>query len=127
MELICVDPEQISKFWPYVKSFIFSGPQRTGLSDPEYTEWEILRGDQLLWIIWDGKEIKAAASTRLSNGVCLMTACGGKDMKEWVKFFPQIDQYAKDEGCRLRISGRRGWERVLRPFGYRVKYVILER
>jgi hypothetical protein len=127
VELVCVDPEQVFKFWQYVKPFIFSAGERTGLSNPEETEFEILRGDQLLWIVWNGKSIEAAGSTRLSNGICTITALGGKNMKRWVHLFPRIEQYAENEGCRLRISGRRGWERVLKPLGYRAKYVILER
>jgi hypothetical protein len=125
--LICVDPDQIHKVWSHVKPLIFSAGQRTGLSNPEDTEFELLRGEQLLWIVWNGESIEAAASTRLANGVCSFTACGGKNMKRWVEFFPQIEKYAVAEGCRLRISGRKGWERVLKRFGYRAKYVILER
>jgi len=125
--LICVDPEQIHKIWHHTKPLVFSAGLRTGLSNPEDTEFEILRGEQLLWIVWDGSEIVAAASTRLSNGICTFTSCGGKNMRQWVKFFPQIEEFAEREGCRLRISGRKGWERILKRFGYRAKYVILER
>lgn len=127
VELVCIDPERIHEIWPHAKDMILSAGRRTGLSDPEYTEFELLRGEQLLWLAWDGKAIKAAASTQLLNNVCNITACGGKDMRSWVSLFPRLEAYAKSEGCKLRISGRMGWARVLKPFGFKVKFAILEK
>jgi|KBSSwiStaDraftv2_1062776.scaffolds.fasta_scaffold68511_5 hypothetical protein len=126
-ELLCVDPAVIHKIWPHVREMIFSASGRTGLSNPEDTEFELLRGEQLLWLAWDGEKIKAALSTRLANGVCSITACGGKDMKSWVGLFPQLESFARNEGCSLRISGRIGWARVLKKYGFKMKYAILER
>lgn len=124
-ELVCVDPKRVHEFWPYAREFILSAIKRTDLSDPQDIEYDILNGDQLLWLAINAK-IKAAASTHLANNVCTITACGGEDMNEWLPLFAQIEQYAKNEGCKsVRIYGRKGWQRVLE--NYHVKHVILER
>lgn len=125
-EIHCVDPEIVFKFWPYAKRFVFSASERTGLTDPEETEYGVLIGDQLLWIIWDGTKIKAAATTHLCEGVCTVTTCGGEDMKQWLPLFSRIVRYAEDEGCIIRIPGRKGWKRALQRSGLPVDTMIFE-
>ena len=126
VELYCIDPEIVFKFWRFARPFIFAASARTGLTDPEETEYGVLVGDHLLWIVWDG-EIKAAATTHLSDNVCTFTACGGKDMSQWIRFFPRFEKYASDEGCVLRIAGRKGWQRALRRAGFSAETTIFER
>lgn len=99
------------------------------LSSFEDVEGEILIGCGLVWIAWDEK-IKAAASTTLqrigSDLICVLTACGGEDMREWLPLLGKIEDYAKAEGCKsLRIFGREGWLRVLD--GYRKMAVVIEK
>jgi hypothetical protein len=90
----------------------------------EQIERSVLAGDQLLWIIWDGKQISAAATTHLSDGVCTITTCSGKDMKDWLPAFSRIQQYAKDESCSVRIQGREGWKRALKRSGISVESIL---
>lgn len=114
---------------------ILSAIKRTNLSDPADIEYDILNGDQLLWlaiaqITADVKIIEAAAATSLveisGETVCIITACGGENMANWLPLFAHIETYAKNEGCdRVRIYGRRGWSRVLD--GYHVEHVVMER
>lgn len=90
------------------------------MSSFEDIEGEILCGCGLVWIAWDEK-IKAAASTTLQriggDLICVLTACGGEDMREWVSLLGKIEDYAKAEGCKsLRIYGRPGWGRVLEKY-----------
>jgi hypothetical protein len=84
---------------------------------------------QLVWLAVDDKEIMAVATTHLvrpREKVCVLTACAGREREQWLPLFARIEQYAKDEGCtKMRIYGRKGWERVLD--GYRVEHVILEK
>ena len=75
-------------------------------------------------MIWDGIKIKAVATTHLSEGVCTITACSGSEMNEWLPFFSQIQKYATDEGCTVRIQGREGWKRALRLAGICVESIV---
>lgn len=128
-ELICVDPAQVGHFWPHVEPLLRPAIENMRLSSFEDVEGEILCGCGLVWIAWDEK-IKAAASTTLQkiNGelICVLTACGGEDMREWLPLLAKIEDYAKAEGCKsLRIFGRCGWLRVLD--GYRKTAVVIEK
>lgn len=128
-DLVCVDPARISEFWPHAKDKIKAAIEATNLSAFEDIERDVLSGDQLLWLVWDGKSILAAATTQIIkpySKICVLTACAGYDRERWLPLFGRIEQYAKDEGCSsMRIFGRKGWERVLT--GYKANYVILEK
>jgi hypothetical protein len=129
VNLICVDPSMIDEMWPHVRDKIRAAVERTELSSFADIESDVLTGMQLCWIAWNGSEIMAAATTQLVkpfHKVCVLTACSGYDRAQWVPLFEQIEKYAKAEGCvKMRIFGRRGWERVLD--GYRVEHVVLEK
>ncbi|MBP1091951.1 hypothetical protein [Bradyrhizobium diazoefficiens] len=125
-ELICVDPDRIFDFWRFARPLILAAIERTGLSEFASIENQVLSGEQLLWLAWDGSAILAAATTHLTRDVCTITACSGHDRKRWLPLIEQIENYAKAEGAlRTRIIGRRGWERVLSA--YRAQFVILEK
>lgn len=129
-EAICVDPKVVREFWPHVRSFIKSACDRTGLTPFYSIEDDVLSGDELLWLAWNGEKVEAAATTRLvatgAKPVCELTACGGDDMRRWLPLLEKIEKFAKDEGCScVRIYGRKGWLRVLQS--YQLKHVILER
>jgi hypothetical protein len=85
IELVCVDPKRVHEIWPHVADLIRSAVKRTGISHTRDIETEILHGRGLLWIAWDGSAVKAAATTALiatdREKVCVLTACGGADMR----------------------------------------------
>lgn len=125
-DLVCVNPKRIDEIWPHAKHLIRSAIDKTGLSQFDDIERDILDGKQLLWLAWNGESIEAAATTQLIRPVCVLTACAGHDRERWLPLFAKIETYAKDEDCStMRIIGRKGWERVLD--GYRVEHVILEK
>jgi len=129
-ELVCVDPKRVHDIWPYVSSLLKAACQRTKLNAFADIESDILAGRSLLWIAWNGQTVEAAAATILINSeigkVCIITVCGGSDMKRWLPLIDRIEDYAKREGCaRVRIYGRKGWRRVLE--GYQEKHVIMDK
>ncbi|MEH2513935.1 hypothetical protein V1291_005289 [Nitrobacteraceae bacterium AZCC 1564] len=130
VELICVAPDRVHEFWPHVSDLIHRAIRRTNLSHSQDIDFDVLNGDGLLWIAWNGSAVEAAATTSLietdAEKVCVLTACGGAKMRRWLGLLGQIEDYAKAEGCsRVRIFGRKGWVRVLER--YRIRNVILEK
>jgi len=128
-EAICVDPEQVNELWPYVKDQLREAAKR-GLSSFDDIEAAVMCGESLLWIVVDEASIKAAAVTELieKNGIreCCIALCGGREMDRWIDAYTDIEKFARDERCvRIRIIGRRGWERAL--VGYRQTCVVLEK
>jgi hypothetical protein len=129
-ELVCVDPKRVSEVWPHVSSLLKGACRRTRLNAFEDIEADILAGRSLLWVAWNGRAIESAAATILINSeagkVCIITVCGGSDMKRWLSLIGQIESYARREGCaRVRIYGRKGWLRVLE--GYEQEHIIMDK
>ncbi len=130
VELVCVDPKRVHDVWPHAMELIQRAIKRTNLSHSLDVEYDVLHGDGLLWLAWNGSAIEAAATTSLietdRDKVCILTACGGEEMRRWLPLMRAIEAYAKAEGCAcVRIYGRKGWQRVLD--GYQAKHVILEK
>jgi hypothetical protein len=130
VELVCVDPKRVHEVWPHVSRLIGCAVRRTDLSHSLDIEYDILHGDGLLWLAWNGATIEAAATTSLvetdNNKVCILTACGGEGMRRWLPLLKTIESYARKEGCTcVRIYGRQGWQRVLDD--YHTKHIILEK
>jgi hypothetical protein len=129
-ELVCVDPQRVGEFWSHVSPLLKAACCRTKLNAFADVEADILAGRSLLWLAWNGRTVESAAATILDNTeigkVCIITVCGGSDMRRWLPLINQIENYAKAEGCgRVRIYGRKGWLRVLD--GYEEKHVIMDK
>lgn len=130
VELVCVDPARVSEVWPLVSPLLKAACYRTKLNAFADIEADILSGRSLLWLAWNGHTVESAVATVLINSeigkVCVITVCGGSDMKRWLPLIEQIESYAKAEGCkRVRIYGRKGWLHVLD--GYEEKHVIMDK
>lgn len=128
--LLCVPPSRVSEAWPYVSRWIRAAMERADLGSFRAIEAQVLSGGYLLWLVADGRELKAAVVTELLQTewrkVCNIIACGGSHMNEWLHLIEKIENYARAEGCSaVDIVGRDGWEKMLPT--YRRKYVILEK
>ncbi len=129
VDLLCVDPKNISDIWPQARSLIKAAIEQTDLSEFADIEKQVLSGDQLLWLAISD-HIEAAATTHLiktsGKPILIVTACSGHQRDRWLPLFGRIENYARQEGAKcIRIYGRKGWQRVLT--GYHVEHVILEK
>lgn len=126
MMAVCVDPARIGEVWPHFRDKIRQAVEKVGLTDFAIVERDVLAGRDLLWLAYEEPTIHAAATTSLVNGVCEIVACGGENLKAFLPLLNDLEQFARDEGCKaVRIIGRKGWQRILK--NYKQKAVILER
>jgi hypothetical protein len=124
MQCLCVDPARIDEIWPHVEAFLAAALWRSPDGDtPADALHELHDRRLLLWIVWapDDREILAAATTRLieigKGRVCVITACGGRELERWKWSIGEIEKYARAEGCiELRLMGRKGWVRMFPEF-----------
>jgi len=124
-----IPPEYVSQFWPHVKNLIYSAFQRGGLGSFSAVEGDTLAGRALLWLAWDGK-LHGVAITQIQQTEfeksCVILACGGTGISEWLPLLETLERYAKSEGCKvIRLFGRKGWMKKL-PM-YKQKHIVLER
>lgn len=112
---LCVDPAEASKLLPLAEPLLQSALAHTGVGDYRELREGILAGNHLLWLAIDpDSAILAAASTQLQSAaigrVCVITACGGRAIRQWLHLVSRIETYAADEGCKVvRYFGRPGW------------------
>jgi hypothetical protein len=130
MQLICVDPAVVARIWPAVSELIRTAMHRGGLGAYQPVADSVLAGRALLWLVTDGEIIRAAVVTELHvtewRKVCVIVACGGKDMRHWLHLISGIENFARAEGCSaVRIVGRKGWARALAH--YRTTRIVLEK
>jgi hypothetical protein len=140
--LICIDPAQVREFWPHVAPLIEAAMRKGRLTNYVDVERDVLAGGALVWIAWNGENIKAAAVTEIAsaNGerFCTIVACGAQtslrslrkldcdDRRQWLPLIAGLESYARAEGCAaMRIYGRRGWLKLLPD--YRTSRVLLEK
>jgi len=121
VELSCCDPQQAAAALPLAEPLLRSALAHTGIGDYRDIENGILAGEQLLWLALSGRDTLAAASTQLQSSavgkICVITACGGRAIREWLHLIEKIESYATAEGCeRVRYFGRRGWLRELEGY-----------
>lgn len=122
IQLMCVAPDRIKGIWPYVVGYFMAAYDR-GIGDDnlESLKRDIDAGRQLVWIVWDGHGIIAAAATKIVDApakrLCIITACGGGQLKRWAGFKTTFEDYAVREKCdAIRLMGRRGWQDVFSDY-----------
>jgi GNAT superfamily N-acetyltransferase len=76
---------------------------------------------------WPGRRCAVVTEFYLYPRVkaCNLWLLGG-DLRELLQLRPAIEAWAKAQGCARILGGgpRRGWERVLKPLGYRPEWII---
>jgi hypothetical protein len=131
LRLLCCPPDMVGDVWPIVRSMVAQAPVKTDMGSVSELDTDVLSGRALLWIVHsDERGIEAATVTRLDltehSKVCTILACGGAERSRWLQLLPEIENYAKAEGCDgVRLYGRRGWKRALPE--YREIGVVMER
>jgi len=130
-EIRCVDPAQVQFVWPLVRDRIAKvladHPCDTTI---DATEADLLKGLQLLWVARDGFEVVGAATTAIiktpSRKLCAVMVGFGAGHNLVPRFFAMIERYARAERCsNLRLSGRKGWQRMLKDF--RQPWIVLDK
>lgn len=97
-----------SPAWPHIEKLLAPAAERGRVP--------VLEPGEIVWIVWNGREIIAAATTRMVvDGTAEIILCGGRGARDWAQPLADlIAAWARDEGAALiRITGRRGWSRLI--------------
>lgn len=130
LEMSAVPPAAIEYVWTDVEPMLQKAVSASG---GRYNTVSVLdalfKGEIGLWVILDGREIIAAATTRIcqypKGRALAIDWMGGTRMKEWLPLVQEtFVRYARENGCNeLQGYGRRAWGRVLRTHGWKPDYV----
>lgn len=129
VELVQIPIELVDHCWPSAWPFLSAVRARTGGSGPEEFYARLRAGKCDLWCIYDRGEMIAAGITSVRADRLFIEAIGGRHMHRWLHTIEQLADYAKRLGKKtdIEIDGRPGWARVLAPFGFSVRRVVLGR
>ena len=127
----CVAPQLNAAFWPLVEHYFAEAVKHGDVPLSELKD-SLEKELSLLWVVVEGKKIKAAVLTELEPGrngtAYLIKACGGETMKDWLGLISILEDHALSEGCtKMKAIGRLGWERALNEYGYVKKRIVLEK
>jgi hypothetical protein len=93
---------------------------------------QIIRREVRLLLVMDGDKAQALVGVYIhqmggkSYGDMIWLA--GFNREQWQELLPQFEQMLRDAGCIMcRTICRPGWSRFLKPRGYRLKHVIMEK
>lgn len=133
MNLFPINPTQVDAVWPAIESLIDDACKTSrGRFRPEYWQ-EFCKTAGKLWIVTDRMDqVRAAGISMVHNQgarqICRMRVIAGEGLKDWVGHISDIELWAKRNGCDgMEIVGGKGWERVMKPYGYDLTHVVLEK
>jgi hypothetical protein len=136
IKISAVPPEMVADYWDvafqlFSKSFEYSALKIS----PEDVYEDVMRGNQSLWLVFEDEPflVIGAFTIRVKSypaGHALAGEhLGGERLSEWAdQLFQIMEQYARDLNIsHLELIGRRGWEKILKPKGWKANLVIFEK
>ena len=136
IKISAVPPEMVDDYWGLAlpllsKAFEYSAAK----VDPQDVYEDLMNGNQSLWVVFEGTPINlvGAFTIRVKAYPAGQSLCGehlgGERLNEWAdQLFEIMESYANDLGIKnLELIGRRGWEKVLKPKGWKSNLVIFEK
>lgn len=120
-----VRPDHVGLYWPHVKPWVSSAVYDFGhcwTADDVRSDLEEKR--MQLWVIWLGDVMHGCICTHIFDSprgkTCAMPVVFCYDMSSCIGVIDTIEAWAKSIGCvRLQGEGRAGWDRALKPLGWR--------
>ncbi len=132
MSVFCLGPEQIDALWPRYAHHLERLERETGLVLASATRADLTTAHKQLWGYQEGDAINGVAITQVYDTprgkACeVVGACGTETARGQIdQIINEIEKWAADIGCtRMRVLGRKGWQRRLN--GYEQTGIILEK
>lgn len=120
-----ISAEHVGMYWPHVsewiaKAIVYAGHYWT-LQD---VRERLDSRDMQLWVIWNDGQMQGCICTEIYDTArgktCAMPIVFAYDMTRSIGVLDIIERWAKSHQCqRLQGEGRAGWERALKPHGFK--------
>lgn len=106
---------ELDRCWPWLAAAAARGRER-GLAKAELAQM-LACGQAMLWPGEDGALVTQCVIT--PEGRFLHCWLGGGALETLLALRPGVEAWGRTMGCEFAsIEGRKGWDRVFRPFGY---------
>lgn len=130
--MVLVPQDSIDIWWgqlfPWIEDFCLYSQ---GSFDPPFILETIRSGFMQPWVVKKDEKIIAVWLTEIRKTAVkefVMIVATGQEMKEWADFLPSLEKYAIANGCKKMVGvARPGWEKILKPSGYKKTHVQMEK
>jgi len=135
VEVSLVDPDYLYLIWDETSSVLDrSIGTAHGRYSLDHIAHEIMTGEQHLWVVFDDdKKVISALTTKFVSypGKRLLAGqfLGGERIMRWRdSMLETLERWAVDNNCDgMEMTGRRGFERILKPHGWTPEYTVFEK
>lgn len=127
--IAAIPRNQVDDHWLKVKPLLESALEYgDGDLTIEDVYSDLMDGTQVLLVVYDGP-IKAAITMEMVKGRrkrwMNTVLCGGSDTNDWLpEWMDAAEELAREQGAELMVTGRRGWLKKLKPFGFQEAYTV---
>jgi hypothetical protein len=124
--------EWLDLYWPVVEPWIEKAAQQTGCPWTLAQIRTALEERRMqMWVVWaDGTPniVLITETYETAAGLtCSITVAAGSKLNESWPALDTVQRWAKEQGCvRMTLEGRKGWERLMSPRGWRVASIQME-
>lgn len=130
--LVPIHTDKINELWPRILPWAQEFCQHSQESyDPPYILEKLNNAKMQLWLVMNDADIFGIILTEVRMTKikeCVIVVATGEDMESSVHLLKTLEKYALLMGCKKMIGiARPGWERVLKPFGYKKTHVQVEK
>ena len=128
-----IDASEIPAIWPAIVGLVAAGCEDGNSTPDDVLEALCAKCAQLVVSVSDdgieGVLVTELVTQKSGRLICNIWVVAGKNMDGWFHYLPELEGWARSKGCgAIGISsGRPGWARVLKPHGYGVTKVVLEK
>ena len=127
-----VSRAEIPQNWGFVEGLVEEACNSSGLYWPSEIYAELLAGSYQLWLAWNKDGIRACMVTTVEQSQRAKWVrgilCAGENPADWVPHIEFIEAWAKAQGATYsHMMGRPGFEKWLRPKGYRRTHALMEK
>lgn len=128
-----VAKKDITTIWPQLSDFIYSWEEEgiSALYSAEDLLMELTHNPScFIWVAVKSRKIEGAVvvgfAKSLSTNRLWIQALNFKNLKPWLDDLEKIEYWAfMLEANEIAFEGSRGWDRILKPYGYSSSSVVL--
>lgn len=133
MNLYGIFSDDVTRLWPVLEPFVVRALANSGgRYEPVHVMNAAVNGEMQVWVVAENLEVepKAAVVTEVRTyptGLKELNIFGvaGWEAAGWRHLVSQLEQYARNSGCKVAIGcGRPGWGRFI---GWPERYRVFEK
>jgi hypothetical protein len=133
VKVSAVPKEHVLAVWPQAEPYVKLATDLTcGRFEPEDVLDQLIDDKYLLWIAFDGTDVKGAVVTTIIHyprkRYLYLMFCGGEDGFAWKEEMLKVLRcWAYDNQCDgIEANGRLGWAKIFKADGYKSLWQLFE-